>query len=248
MSESGDIELRTRLTEMSSVELEPMVPGWRTLLPQIVVSGIVPVAVYALIRPHVPSDAIGLMIVSVFPVAQICWDRFHHGRRDPISILILVAIALGVVLGLTMNGNTLLLKIRQSAFTGLFGLACLVSLAFPRPLMFLLGREFATGGDPVKRQAFAGRWYLPTMPRRFRIVTLVWGIGLAGETTAQTVMALDLPTQTFLVLNQIVSGAFLGGLFVYSIISTRRGERYAEELLESLGGALPEPASPAAAT
>lgn len=243
MSESGDVDLRTRLTEMSSVELEPMVPGWRTLLPQIVVSGIIPVAVYALIRPHVPSDAVGLMIVSVFPVAQICWDRFHHGRRDPISVLILVAIALGVVLGLTLNGNTLLLKIRQSAFTGLFGLACLLSLLFPRPLMFLLAREFATGGDPVKRAAFAGRWYLPTMPRRFRIVTLVWGIGLVAETTAQTVMALRLPTQTFLVLNQVVSGAFLGSLLAYSFVATRRGERYAEELLEDLGGAL-EPAAP----
>ncbi|MGH3744075.1 MAG: VC0807 family protein [Mycobacteriales bacterium] len=247
MSDTGDAELRARLSRLAEVELAPMVPGWRTLLPQIVVSGILPVIAYALLRPHVPSDAIGLMIVSVFPVAQIAWDRFHHGRRDPISIIILIAIALGVVLGLTLNGNTLLLKIRQSAFTGLFGLACLVSLLFPRPLMFLLGREFASGGDKDKRAAFSARWHLPTMPRRFRTVTLVWAVGLMAETTAQTVMALALSTQTFLVLNQIVSGAFLGSLLVYSIVATRRGERYAEDLLEELGGALPAQELPAVA-
>ncbi|HEX7353292.1 MAG TPA: VC0807 family protein [Mycobacteriales bacterium] len=247
MSDTGDAELRARLSELAEVELAPMVPGWRTLLPQIVISGILPVVAYALLRPHVPSDAIGLMIVSVFPVAQIAWDRFHHGRRDPISILILIAILLGVVLGLTLNGNTLLLKIRQSAFTGLFGVACLVSMVFPRPLMFWLGREFASGGDPQKRAAFSARWHLPTMPRRFRTVTLVWAIGLMAETTAQVLMALGLSTQTFLVLNQIVSGAFLGSLLAYSVFATRRGERYAEALLEQLGGALPPAGLPAVA-
>lgn len=248
MSDTGDAELRARLSRLAEVELAPMVPGWRTLLPQIVVSGILPVVAYALLRPHVPSDAIGLMVVSVFPIAQMAWDRFYHGRRDPISILILIAILLGVVLGLTLNGNTLLLKIRQSAFTGLFGVACLVSMAFPRPLMFLLGREFASGGDPEKRAAFSARWHLPTMPRRFRTVTLVWAVGLMCETTAQTVMALGLPTQTFLVLNQIVSGAFLGALLAYSVVATRRGERYAEEMLERLGGAVaPPPDLPAVA-
>jgi len=248
MSDTGDAELRARLSRLAEIELAPMVPGWRTLLPQIAVSGILPVVAYALLRPHVPSDASGLMIVSVFPVAQIAWDRLHHGRRDPISIIILVAILLGVVLGLTLNGSTLLLKIRQSAFTGLFGLACLGSMVFRRPLMFLLAREFASGGDPEKREAFSARWYLPTMPRRFRIVTLVWAVGLMAETSAQTLMALGLSTQTFLVLNQVVSGVFLGSLIAYSVVATRRGERYADALLERLGGAVPAvPAHPVAA-
>lgn len=247
MSDSGDADLRARLSQLAEVELAPMVPSWRTLLPQIVFSGILPVVAYHFIRPHVGSDAIGLSIVSAFPVAQIAYDRIRHGRNDPVAFIILFAIVIGVVAGLAFHGSTLLLKIRQSAFTGLFGLACLVSLLFPRPLMFVLAREFASGGDAEKRAAFSARWHLPTMPRRFRTVTLVWAVGLIAETSAQTVMALGLSTQTFLVLNQIVSGAFLGTLIAYSVVATRRGERYAESLLEQLGGAIAGPAEPPAA-
>jgi hypothetical protein len=46
-----------------------------------------------------------------------------------------------------------LLKIRESLVTGLFGIACLISLSslsMRRPLMFYLGRSFATSGDPEK--------------------------------------------------------------------------------------------------
>jgi hypothetical protein len=223
---------------VADLEMEPMVPGFRQLLPQIVVSGILPVIGYALLHPHISSDAVALSIVSVFPVGQILWDRARHGRRDPVSIIILAAIVIGVFTGLVLHGGTLILKIRQSSFTGLFGLACLVSLGLRRPLMFVLARDFATGGDPTKRQAFDGQWQVPSMPRRFRFVTAVWGVGLVIECALQVSCALALPTQAYLVVGQVISWGFLAALITFSVVTTRRGEAYALELLEELGGAV----------
>src|ERR1035441_1444854 len=39
------------------------------------------------------------------------------------------------------------LKVRDSAFTALFGVACLGSLAASRPMMFVIGRSLSAGDD-----------------------------------------------------------------------------------------------------
>jgi len=112
--------------------------------------------------------------------------------------------------------------------------------------MFLLARDFATGGDAGKRAAFDGQWYVPTLPRRFRIVTAVWGVGLVVECAAQVTCALLLPTEAYLAVGQVISWGFLASLITYSVMSTREGERYAEELYLQLGGELPDETPPVA--
>lgn len=232
-------DLRARLVAARDLEIAPMVPGWRQLTPQLLFSGALPVLVYALLRPHVSSDAIALSAVTVFPFAQIGWDRVRHGRSDPVSLLILAALVVGVVGALTLHGSTLLLKIRESAFTGLFGLTCLGSLLTRRPLMFTMAKAFASEGDPVTSAAFDQRWQLPTVPRRFRLVTLVWGVGLVVETALRVVLALSLSTGIFLVVGQLVGLLVLAGLITYSVVATRRAETYLEKLLLHIDGAPP---------
>ena len=47
-----------------------MVPSLRSIAPQGFVAGILPLVVYAMIRPQLSSDAEGLLIILVFPVAE----------------------------------------------------------------------------------------------------------------------------------------------------------------------------------
>ena len=212
-----------------------MMPNIRQLGPNIVVAGILPFVAYSIIRPHLESDAAGLAIVMVFPVLEVAWERRRSGRFEPIGIIAMVGIALGLVGALVTGGNATLLKIRESAITGLFGVICLVSLASARPMMWYLGREFATGGDKDKRTEFDQIWEFPGARQRFRIVTVVWGLGLIGEAIGRTIMALSLSTGVFLILSFVFNGVVLASLFAFTIVFSRRGEAATRAEMERLG-------------
>ena len=70
---------------------------------------------------------------------------------------------------------------KESIFTGVFGLAFLVSLALPRPLIFHLGRQFNAAGDPAAEAAWDASWSIPGYRRVFRLLTAVWGLGLLAR-------------------------------------------------------------------
>jgi hypothetical protein len=202
-----------------------MVPRLGSIVPQILIAGVLPIVGYALLRPHVPSDAVALAAVAVFPIALVLAERLWRGRYDPIGVISLIGIGVGLVGALALNGDPLLLKIKESLVTGLFGVACLVSLSMRRPLMFYLSRSFATGGDPEKTREFDKRWDMPTVPRRFRFSTAVWGTALVGEAIVRTVLAISIPTQRFLILAQVINWSVLAGLFWFTILYSRAGAR-----------------------
>ena len=202
-----------------------MVPSLRLLAPQLVVAGVLPVVAYALLRPHVASDATALAAVMVFPVAEIVFERVRHGRFEPIGIIALMGIAVGLVGALVFHGDATLLKVRDSLFTGVFGLVCLASLGARGPAMYYLGRSFATGDDPAMVREFDTIWELPGVPRRFLFVTGVWGVTLVAEAVTRTALALTLPTQTFLVISPILNWGVIGALLWFSTWYTRRSER-----------------------
>ena len=151
-----------------------MLPSARTLIPQIIVAGVLPLIGYVLLRPHVGSDWVALAVVMVFPIAEIVFERVRHGRFEPIGIIALIGIVLGLIGALALNGNATLLKVRDGLLTGVFGVACLGSLLGPRPMMFYLGRAFASENNPSAHADFDRMWQLPTVARRFRFITALW--------------------------------------------------------------------------
>jgi hypothetical protein len=207
-----------------------MVPSLRALAPQLLVAGVLPVVAYAFLRPHTSSDAVALAAVLVFPVGEIVFQRVRRGTFEPIGIIAMLGIGIGLVGAVALHGSATLLKVRESMVTGVFGLVCLASLPMRRPVMFYLGRAFATDGDPAKVADFDATWDLPTVPRRFRFVTAVWGLGLTGEAVLRFVLALTIPTQPFLVISQIVNWGVLGSLLWFSVVSSRAGRLHVEEL------------------
>lgn len=202
-----------------------MVPSLRTIGPRILFAGVLPFVAYAIIRPHVGSDAVGLGLVTVFPLADIIVERVRRGRFEPIGILALAGIVLGIIGAVAFNGNDTLLKLRESAFTGLFGVVCLLSLVRPKPVMYFMARAFSTDGDPEKVAEFDEIWELPGVPSRFRFVTTVWGVGLVAETAVRTWLAFAVSTQTFLGVSHVIGWVILGGLLAWTAAFSKRGER-----------------------
>ncbi len=202
-----------------------MVPDLRKLAPRILIAGVLPFVAYAIIRPHLSSDAVGLAIVMVFPLGDVLVERVRRGRFEPIGILAMIGIALGIIGALAFGGNDTLLKLRESSLTGVFGVLCLLSLLRDRPVMFYLARAFSTDGDPEKVAEFNEIWDLPGVPARFRLVTTVWGVGLVGETAVRGWLAFAVSTQTFLGVSHVVGWIILGALLAWTTAFARRGEQ-----------------------
>jgi hypothetical protein len=201
----------------NSETLQAMVPGMRRLAPNLVVAGILPIVAYALLRPHVHSDTVALTVILVFPVAEIVFERVRQHRWEPVGVFAMIGISVGLIGASILHGDPLLLKVRDSALTGGFGVVCLASLGTRRPAMFYLGRSFATGGDHRKEAAFDQRWDRAGVAHGFRLVTVVWGIALIAEAAVRTVLAVSLPTGEFLVVAQVVNWATLGALLWFTI-------------------------------
>lgn len=203
-----------------------MVPSIRTLAPRLFVAGVLPVIGYAVLRPHVSSDFVALLAVSIFPIADIAYERARTGHFDPIGVIALIGITVGIIGALALNGDATLLKVRESALTGVFGVVCLASIVVGRrPVMYYLARSFSTGGDEAKIAEFDAIWELPGVPGRFRIVTSVWAVALIAECAVRTWLAVAVSTQTFLNISPILNWSVLGGLLVWTSAFSRRGER-----------------------
>jgi uncharacterized membrane protein len=201
-----------------------MIPSWRRLAPKIVVAGVLPVIGYSLLRPHVGSDATALAAVTLFPLTDIAIERLRHGRFEPIGLIALVGIVIGLTGAVALHGNDTLLKLRESVVTGAFGVVCLASLFWARPVMFYLAKAFVTAAEPEQGPAFDATWERPGVPGRFRLVTAVWAVGFIGEAVIRTVLALTLPTGRFLAIAPVVGWIVVGSLIAYSTRVVRAGE------------------------
>ena len=183
----------------------------------------IPLACYYLTKRFVsPSEFTALVAATGFPVLKSLHDLWRHRELDPVAVLVLLGIVTSMA-ALFVGGDPRVLLVRESLVTGAFGITCLVSLLFPRPLMFYFGRPFMTGGDPEKRKAYDERWRNPIARRGHRLITIVWGLVFTGEFVLRVAMVYSLPSA--IVLG--VSPFLMGGATIITIIWTFR---YAFEL------------------
>lgn len=199
-----------------------MITRYRRLLPNILLANVAPVLVYWIIRPHTASDADALALVTVFPLVDIGLQGARRRRLDLFGVVGLAGIAIGFAGTPLAHGDPLMLKLKGVIPTAAIGLICLGSLIAPRPVMFYVGREFETAGDPVKVVAYNAEWFQPGRPHDYRVVTAVWGLGLLGEAGVTVLLATSLSTQAFLADSELVSwGGLLCMLYFTQAYSNR---------------------------
>ena len=193
----------------------------------IVLSATIPVGCYYLSKALIsPSELIALIVATAFPTLKSIYDLTRHRRVNPVSVLVLLGIVTSII-ALFIGGDPRLLLIRESLFTGVFGVACLLSLLFPRPIMFYFGRYFMTGNDPEKRQVFDDRWQNPIVRRGHRRITTVWGIVYVGEFIARVILVYSLSAAVVLAVSPLA----LGLATIVTIIWTfRYGYRLRDQL------------------
>lgn len=201
----------------------------RSLLPSILVNGVLVYLIYTLLKSYTSaSDLVALLVSSVPALLSEIVTIVRQRQLDVLGIIVLVFLAISAVVSF-IGGDPKLLLIRESFLTAALAVACVVSLLFPRPLMFYIIRYFATGNDPAKALAFNSRWQYPEFRRYIRITTLFWGIIYLIEFPMRVFMVYHLSIQQYLAIGPIV---FYGLTFVVIGFTIAYGRRTISRIVE----------------
>jgi hypothetical protein len=215
----------------------PGIPSFRDFLPSLVFGAAVPIGVYFGVRSHVNTDAQALIIAGSFSVTWILIQFVRQRRVDFVGAIVLFGFAVGVVSSTLLGGNAYVLKVRDAFFTALFGIACIVTIyTHDRPALFYVSRYLSAGNDPAKVEAYNQLHELETGRRTFRVLSVVWGIGLIVEASFRMVLAEALHTGTFLAVSPFITGPVIGSLFAFTYVYTKRTQLQAATLMAEVAG------------
>ncbi len=172
----------------------------------IALNATIPLAFYlAAKKLLLASELTALLLATAFPVLKSAYDLIHHREFDPVAALVFLGIMTSI-LALLLGGDPHILLIRESLFTAAFGIACLISLTFPRPIMFYFGRHFMAGKDRQRRNIFEARWQNPTARRAHRLVTTVWGLVYVAEFVVRVALVYRMPPAVVLGVSPFLTG------------------------------------------
>lgn len=201
----------------------------RALAPQLAAGGLAPFLVYQLAHRNGLADATSLALASIVPALWVLGNWAWRRRLEVIPGLALFGITVGVIGVVALHGSEMVLKMRESLITGTLGLVFLISLAVSdRPAVYHLGRAMASGQGAGARADFDTLWGEERARRVVHVLTIVWGIGLFGEAVLRALLALTLPTGTFLALTPVVGWVIIGSLMWFTVVFIRNNRARAE--------------------
>ena len=185
------------------------------LAPELVANFVAPYLVYEALASRY-GDVPALIASALPPLLWSGYELIKTRRLDAISILVVAGI-LFTVGATALGGSARLIQIRDALVTGAIGVMFLGSLALKKPMIFYLARATQARNTEAGATAFEALWLRPGVPRVFRLMTGVWGIGLVLQTALMCYLAWIWPIGRYLLLSPFISYAIFGGLMVWSL-------------------------------
>ncbi|CAE6816527.1 VC0807 family protein [Paraburkholderia haematera] len=183
---------------------------------ELAVNFLLPWLAYRLALPHLGET--GALIASAVP--PIVWsliELVRFRRVDALSVMVVAGIVLSVA-AMALGGSPRMLLLRESLVSGAVGVVFLLSLPMHRPLIFYLARATVAREMEGGAARFETLWReRPALVSAIRFMTLVWGVGLTGETALRAWMALTWPVERFLVVSPFIGYGIYGGLALWTL-------------------------------
>ncbi|MFP3124650.1 hypothetical protein OH784_18180 [Ectobacillus funiculus] len=203
----------------------------RGIVITLLINGAVPFVVYEVLRSHMSSIA-ALSIATVIPLIDNLFSFIKRRKMDVFAVFMLVSFLLGIIM-MCIGGSERLLLIRESFVTGILGIIFLGSLLFPRPLIFYFAIRFTVGNDPDKTSAFADNWQYAYFRFVLRLMTVVWGLALLGESAVRSILVFKLSVTQFLVVSNFVMYGFIGVAIVFTVIYRKHSQKKFKEIISN---------------
>jgi intracellular septation protein A len=197
----------------------------RSLAPNLIINGALPFLLYQALTGRGVGDVPALVAGSVFPLAYTVWSLARSRRVDVIAAFSLFFIVVGAATSLIV-GSPRFTLIKESFSTGIFGLVFFASLLAPRPLMFHIVQEFATGGDPQRSPSWTDFWQHPGFRRSMRVMTAVWGTAFLADALIRVGLTFILSTTVFLVVSPLLFFAIFAVTLTLTMAYGKRAQRH----------------------
>ena len=213
-------------TELANIGRTTKTNAIRGIIVSVVINGAFPFLIYwALTNYASMSSFLALVATGIPSILHSLVGLLRQKRIDFLAGLVLAGIAVSVIIT-ALGGDPKVYLIRESFFTITFGLALLISLALPRPVMFYMARHFASGNDPSNIARFNLLWQEhESFRRRLRVITAVWGTGLLLEAIIRITLVNMLSVQQFLAVSPFVIYGITAALIIWTFSAGRRGRQ-----------------------
>lgn len=189
---------------------------FRGITIDIILNIAIPYLIYTIAHKYFHlSDIVSLTLSSFYPIFDIIREFSKDRTLNFISVIVLIGTITGII-GALLGGDPKLILIRESFFTFLLGIACFITLAFGKPLLFYFAREFVAGKDPKKREEFAKVLQIKRVFTFFRFLTVVWGFVYVLEFLIKVVIVYTFPISLSLIIGPIVTNAIVFGTIVWT--------------------------------
>jgi intracellular septation protein A len=163
-------------------------PGNRNSLRRAAVVLVAPLVVYLLLRPYVASDAIALVLAGAIPSGYCLGLAVVKHRVDPLALISALGFVAACLVTVLANGNPLPLKLHEAVITFAVGIVLLAGVLIRRPLPVARLLRVVDAPNGLDRN-----------------LSLMIGAFLVLHALAHLVLALSLPTSTYLVASRVVN-------------------------------------------
>jgi len=195
--------------------LSPAMQRILRAVPEILANFVAPWGVYEALAGHL-GDTNALIASAVPPLLWSVYELIKTRRLDAVSVVVVSAILLTV--GATfLGGSARLIQIREALVTGAVGVMFLATLTMKRPMIFYLARATVARNTAEGAEAYEQVWARPGVPQVFRVLTLVWGLGLVAQTGCMCWLAWIWPIGWFLLVSPFISFSIFGLLMAWSL-------------------------------
>ena len=203
---------------LKSPSLRTLVIG---LLPSILMNGVLVFVVYLLVKHYTSASDVTALFLSALPaMIGTIITLIRQRSIDVLGAFTLITIAVSI--GLTfMTGDARLFLIRESFLTVLFGIICLISLLFPKPIWYYIIGYFTTGNNQEQMVAYNAAWKFPSFRAYIRNVTILWGVTYTVEFLIRLVLVYTLSITQVLVISPFI---FYGLTILASVATFRYGQ------------------------
>ncbi len=196
----------------------------RSILSLLIINVAIPFGCYSLLKAYHASDVTALGVAAIVPALEMLISMLRGRQVNIISLFVFGGLAIGII-AIFLGGDPRVLLIRESLFTGALGLTCFISLLFPRPLMFSVGRSMFASKDPEHIARYNQLWQNPSVRRTSRVTTVVWGLVYISDFLLRLLMVLTLPIAAVLAVGPILTGSLIGLSLLWTFAYLRRARQ-----------------------
>ena len=183
----------------------------KSIIISILINAILPLITYKILINHIPSIT-ALIISTTIPIIDNIYHIIKEKKIDIFASLIILGFIVGII-SMLFGGSQKLLLIRQSYITAVIGILFLISMFFPKPMIYYLAKKFINSQDKYaknNKSTIDEKCKNPHFRFSMKFLTFIWGICLVLEAVCNISLVFILSVSKYMLISPLVSYGFIG--------------------------------------